>query len=172
MQAATDEHGPHYVPPAGRIATFDNDGTLWVEQPVYTQVVFAVDRVSALRRGIPIGERGSRSRRSFTPGRSRRWPIFHTGLRRVVAETHAGISVEEFAEVVRRWLDTAHHPRFKRPYTELVYQPMLEVLHYLRANGFKTYIVTGGGQDFVRVRRASLRRSARAGHRFVRQDQV
>jgi phosphoglycolate phosphatase-like HAD superfamily hydrolase len=151
VRATTDKAGPQYVPPEQRIATFDQDGTLWDEQPLYTQVVFAVDRVKALAsehpewktkepfKGILEGDRDAMDRFTIQD------------FELVVAETHAGMTVEEFHAIVKDWLARAKHPRFKRPYTDLVYQPMLEVMKYLRDNGFKTYIVTGGGQEFVRV---------------------
>lgn len=151
VRAATDKMGPHFVAPAERIAAFDNDGTLWVEQPLYTQVVFAIDRVRELALKHPEWT-SKEPYKSLIGGDDALLADFSIqDFERIVAETHTGITVDEFEQIVRRWLATARHPRFKRPYTELAYQPMLEVLRYLRANGFKTYIVTGGGQDFVRV---------------------
>ena len=152
VRAATDKSSPHFVVPAERIATFDNDGTLWVEHPIYTQVVFAVDRVRQLVSGHPewkttepfksiLAAKSDTSLNDFTV----------QDFAKVVAATHAGTTVAEFRRIVDKWLQTARHPRFKRPYTELVYLPMLEVMRFLRAGGFKTYIVTGGGQDFVRA---------------------
>jgi phosphoglycolate phosphatase-like HAD superfamily hydrolase len=148
---ATDAKQATYVPPALRIATFDNDGTMWVEQPLYTQVVFALDRVREL---APQHPEWKTERPFATLLSSDRTAIDEFSIQdftRVIAETHAGITIDEFQSIVRRWLDTARHPRFKQPYTKLVYQPMLELMQYLRANGFATYIVTGGGQEFVRV---------------------
>jgi phosphoglycolate phosphatase-like HAD superfamily hydrolase len=151
VRVTTDRASPHHVPPEQRIATFDQDGTLWVEHPIYTQVVFAVDRVKALApanaqwknvepfKAIPAGDREAIE--AFTI----------QDFARVVAGTHSGMTVDEFAAIVKDWLAHAKHPRFERPYTELVYQPMLEVMKLLRSSGFKTYIVTGGGQEFVRV---------------------
>jgi phosphoglycolate phosphatase-like HAD superfamily hydrolase len=151
VDAVTEEGGADYVAPADRIATFDNDGTLWVEHPLYTQAMFALERVAALApehpewkdqepfKAVLAGDREAMAR--FTEGD---WA-------KIIAATHAGMTTEAFLEIVREWLAEAKHSRFERPYTELIYQPMLEVLDYLRANGFRTYIVTGGGQEFVRV---------------------
>jgi phosphoserine phosphatase len=122
----TTEGSADFVPPDQRIATFDNDGTLWAEQPMYFQIIFAIDRVKALG---ALGE---------------------TGFLQIMAATHTGMTTEEFAKIVADWLATARHPRFNRPYTDLVYQPMLELLAYMRANGFKTFIVSGGGIEFMR----------------------
>lgn len=152
VRSATEENSPGFVAPAERIATFDNDGTLWVEHPIYTQVVFAVDRVRELAPQHPewkttepfasiLAAKDDAALDGFTIA----------DFAKVVAETHAGTTVAEFQKIVRQWLRTARQPRFKRPYTELVYVPMLELLRLLRANRFKTYIVTGGGQDFVRA---------------------
>ena len=151
VHTTTDLTGPDYVPPAERIAVFDNDGTLWVEQPLYTQVVFAMDRVKALAAQHPDWKT-KEPFKSILEGNDASLATFSIqDFAQVVAETHAGITVAEFKQVVAAWLKSARHPRFDRPYTELVYQPMLEVLSYLRENEFKTYIVTGGGQGFVRV---------------------
>jgi phosphoglycolate phosphatase-like HAD superfamily hydrolase len=151
VDAVTTEGGADFVAPADRIATFDNDGTLWVEHPLYTQAVFALERVAALApehpewkdqepfKAVLAGDREAMAR--FTEGD---WA-------KIIAATHAGMTTEAFVEIVRDWLGSARHPRFERPYTEAAYQPMLEVVDHLRANGFRTYIVTGGGQEFVRV---------------------
>ncbi len=150
VRTATDEGNPAFVPPAERITAFDNDGTMWVEQPLYTQVVFAVDRVKELAPKHPEW----RSQDPFKILLSRDKVAIDDfsiqNFSKVIAETHAGMTVDEFRAIVGRWLATARHPRFKQPYTKLVYQPMLELMQYLRANGFATYIVTGGGQEFVR----------------------
>jgi phosphoglycolate phosphatase-like HAD superfamily hydrolase len=151
VQGTTDEKSPTFVPEAERIATFDNDGTLWVEQPMYTQVVFAFDRVKALAPSHPQWKTTEPFRSVLLDDREKMARFSIPDFDKVFAETHGGITVEAFEALAKEWLATARHPRYKRPYTELVYQPMLEVLRYLRANGFKTYIVTGGGQDFVRV---------------------
>lgn len=151
VRTATDKTNPKFVPPEGRIATFDNDGTLWVEQSVLTQFTFAVDRVAAMAPKHPawkdeepfksIIARDHEAMAKFTP----------QDIEKIIAVAHSGMTVESFQKDVNDWLATAKHQRFKHPYTELVYQPMLEVMQYLRENGFKTYIVTGGGQEFVRV---------------------
>jgi phosphoserine phosphatase len=139
------------VPPEDRIATFDQDGTLWVEHPIYTQAMFALERLHTLapqhpdwRHREPFKAVLSNDEAAIAKFSERDWA-------EIVFATHAGMSQADFLEIVRQWLATARHPRFKRPYTDLVYQPMREVMDYLRANGFKTYIVTGGGQDFVRA---------------------
>ncbi|HEY1601010.1 MAG TPA: HAD family hydrolase [Pirellulales bacterium] len=150
-QATTTEGNPRYVAPDKRIATFDQDGTLWVEQPIYTQVTFAFDRVEALAPRHPEWKTQEPFRSILSGDRDAMQRFTIQDFERVMAETHAGMTVQEFQEMARNWLATAIHPRFKRPYTELVYQPMVEVIRYLRDKGFKTYIVTGGGQEFVRV---------------------
>jgi phosphoglycolate phosphatase-like HAD superfamily hydrolase len=139
------------VVPEDRIATFDQDGTLWVEHPLYTQAMFALDRVHTLAPQHPEWKSRepfmavlSSDQEALTKFTERDWI-------EIVAATHAGMSTEAFLGIVGQWLETAKHPRFKRPYTELVYQPMREVMDYLRVNGFKTYIVSGGGQEFVRT---------------------
>jgi phosphoglycolate phosphatase-like HAD superfamily hydrolase len=151
VHATTDRASPNYVQPQDRIATFDQDGTLWVEHPLYTQAMFALDRVRTLAPQHPewksqqpfmtvlSGDLGAMAR--FT---EKDWT-------EIVGATHAGMTNEEFQAITKQWLETAQHPRFKRKYTELVYQPMLEVMDYLRTNGFRTYIVSGGGQEFMRV---------------------
>jgi phosphoserine phosphatase len=139
-----------YVPPAARIATFDNDGTLWAEQPMYVQLAFTVDRVKALAPEHPEWKDTQPFKavlegdlRGVAAGGER-------GAAELLAATHAGMTTDEFERIVGDWLARARHPRFQRPYTELVYQPMLEVLAYLRASGFKTFIVSGGGVEFMR----------------------
>ncbi len=148
---AIDAQKATYVPPAERIATFDNDGTLWVEQPLYTQVVFALDRVRELAPQHPKWKTEQPFATLLSSDRPAIDEFSIQDFTRVMAETHAGITIDEFQSIVRQWLATARHPRFKQPYTKLVYQPMLELMQYLRGNGFATYIVTGGGQEFVRV---------------------
>jgi phosphoserine phosphatase len=138
------------VAPAERIATFDNDGTLWVEQPMYVQMEFALDRVKAM---APMHPEWSHTEpfQSVLEGDMK--ALMESGERSLVeliTVTHAGMTTDEFSKIVTDWLATARDPRFKRPYTELVYQPMLELLSYLRANGFKTFIVSGGGVEFMR----------------------
>jgi phosphoglycolate phosphatase-like HAD superfamily hydrolase len=136
---------------AERIAVFDNDGTLWVEQPLYTQLVFAIDRVSALAAQHPEWKHQEPYKSILSGDMAALAKLSHHDIAKIVAATHSGMTPEAFQRIVKDWLAKAKHPRFKRPYTELVYQPMLEVLKYLRDNGFQTYIVTGGGQDFVRA---------------------
>jgi phosphoglycolate phosphatase-like HAD superfamily hydrolase len=151
VQRTTMQGGPDYLPPEERIATFDNDGTLWVEQPVYTQVVFAFARVRELAQKHPDWKNTEPFKSILSGNRAVMANFTIQDFSQVVAATHSAITVEEFKATVKKWLSTARHPRFNRLYTELAYQPMLELLRYYRANGFKTYIVTGGGQDFVRV---------------------
>ena len=147
----TQKDSKAFVTPDQRIATFDNDGTLWCEQPIYVQVEFAIDRVKELAPLHPEWNDQSPYKEILADDRQAILKFTIQDFEKVVAATHAGITVEQFQFVAKKWLATARHPRFKRPYTELVYQPMLELLAYLRANGFKTYIVTGGGQEFVRT---------------------
>ena len=151
VRAATDPAGPGFVPPEERIATFDNDGTLWVEQPIYTQVAFALDRVRKLAPGHSEWKTEEPFRSILSGDRDAMTRFTIQDFARVIATTHSGMTVDEFHAIIKEWLAAAKHPRYRRPYTELVYQPMLELLRHLRANGFKIYIVTGGGQEFVRV---------------------
>ena len=141
---------PDFVPVEDRVATFDNDGTLWVEQPMYTQLAFAMDRVKALAPQHPKWKTQQPFKAVLDDDMTAMAAIGEPGLMKIIAVTHAGMTTQQFADLVNRWLATAQHPRFKRPYTECVYQPMLEVIAYLRANGFKTYIVSGGGVEFMR----------------------
>lgn len=150
VEKVTKEGAADFVPVDERIATFDNDGTLWVEQPMYTQLAFVIDRMRQLAPQHPEwkttqpfkGVREGDMKAVAATGEK--------GLIELMAATHAGMSVEQFHKIVLDWLSTAQHPKFKRPYTECVYQPMLELLAFLRANGFKTYIVSGGGVEFMR----------------------
>ena len=151
VQDTTDKSGPKYVAPEDRIATFDNDGTLWVEHPLYTQAIFALDRVKALAPEHPEWKTTEPFKSVLADDKAAMAKFGEQDWAHIIAATHAGMTIEEFLGIAKEWLTTAKHPRFQRPYTELVYQPMLEVMNYLRANGFKTYIVTGGGQEFVRV---------------------
>jgi phosphoglycolate phosphatase-like HAD superfamily hydrolase len=151
VRAVTDKASPKYVPPAKRIATFDNDGTLWAEQPMYAQLMFALDRVKAMAAEHPDWKNKEPFKGILTGDREAISKFTKKDLLEIVAMTHAGMNTEQFRAIAHDWLATAKHPRFKRPYTECVYHPMLEVMRYLRANGFKTYIVTGGGQAFVRA---------------------
>jgi phosphoserine phosphatase len=151
VQTVTDPRGQGYVAPAERIAVFDNDGTLWSEQPAYFQLAFAIDRVRALAPQHPEWRTKQPFQGVLEGDLKAVAATGERGLLELVMATHANLTTEEFAAVVRDWVATARHPTLKRPYTELVYQPMLEVLSYLRANGFKTYIVSGGGVEFMRV---------------------
>jgi hypothetical protein len=149
--ATTAKGGANYVPPEQRIATFDNDGTLWVEQPLYTQVVFAIDQVKTLAPRHPEWKTEKRFQEILTGDREAMTQYTGQHFEQVIAETHTGMTVEEFQAIVKEWLAKTKHPRYQRVYTQLVYEPMLELMRYLRANGYKTYIVTGGGQEFVRA---------------------
>ena len=146
----TAQGGADFVPPAERIATFDNDGTLWTEQPVYFQLAFAFDRVKAMAPQHPEWKSQQPFKALLENDKQALAASGEKGLLEVMAATHAGMTTEEFAKAVLDWLATARHPRFNRPYTAMVYQPMLELLVYLRANGFKTFIVSGGGVEFMR----------------------
>ena len=146
----TREDGPDFVPPAQRIAAFDNDGTLWVEQPFYFQLAFAFDRVRAMATQHPEWQTKQPFKGLLEFDMDAVAAVGKNGLLEVIAATHAGMSTEQFEAIVRDWITEARHPRFARRYAELVYQPMLELLGYLRANGFKTYIVSGGGVEFMR----------------------
>jgi hypothetical protein len=151
VKATTDKASPKFVPVAERIATFDNDGTLWVEHPMYTQVVFALDRVKALAPKHPDWETKEPFKAVLSGNREAMAKFTKKDLLQILAATHTGMSAEDFRTIARDWLATAKQPRFQHLYTECVYQPMLEVMKYLRGNGFKTYIVSGGGQDFMRI---------------------
>ena len=150
VTAVTREDSPDFVPPPQRIATFDNDGTLWVEQPMYVQLAFAIDRVKALAPLHPDWK-DKEPFKAVLEGDMKALAVSgEKALVDLVMETHAGMTTEQFTQIVNDWLQTARHPRFDRPYTELVYQPMVELLAYLRASGFKTFIVSGGGVEFMR----------------------
>jgi len=151
VRATTDRSSPQYVAPDDRIATFDNDGTLWVEHPFYTEGVFSFDRIAALAPQHPEWKTTEPFKSVIDHDEAAMEKFTESDLEKIVAETHSGMTVEAFNDVVSSWLATATDKRFKRHYTELVYQPMLELLSYLRENGYQTYIVTGGGQDFVRA---------------------
>ncbi|MDH4096425.1 MAG: haloacid dehalogenase-like hydrolase [Betaproteobacteria bacterium] len=151
VRAVSEQGGKDFVPPAERIAVFDNDGTLWSEQPAYFQLLFALDRVKALAPKHPEWKEKQPFKAALEGDMKALAASGEKGLLTLVMATHAGTTPGEFRTIVREWLVTARHPRFKRPYTELVYQPMLELLGYLRANGFKTFIVSGGGIEFLRA---------------------
>jgi phosphoglycolate phosphatase-like HAD superfamily hydrolase len=151
VHATTDQSGKDFVPPENRIATFDQDGTLWVEHPAYGQAMFALDRVHSLAPQHPEWQNKEPFKSVLSDDPAAVSKFSESDWLAILAATHAGMTEQAFSEIVGHWIETAKHPRFKRPYTELVYQPMLEVMNYLRTSGFRTYIVTGGGQDFVRV---------------------
>ncbi len=150
VDSVTDKSNPDYVLPAERIATFDNDGTLWTERPIYFQLLFAIDRVRQLAVQHPEWAVAEPFKVMLEEGPQALDGLDERQLIQLLMATHADITTEEFTQIVKDWLATAQHPRFNRPYTELVYQPMLELLDYLRANEFKTYIVSGGGIEFMR----------------------
>ena len=150
VEKVTREGTPAFVPADERIATFDNDGTLWVEQPMYVQLAFILDRVKQLAPQHPEWKTTQPFQGVLDGDMKAVAATGEKGLMQLMAATHAGMSVEEFQSTVTDWLATAQQPKFKRPYTQCVYQPMLELLAFLRANGFKTYIVSGGGIEFMR----------------------
>jgi phosphoserine phosphatase len=150
VEGVTDSASPDYVSPPERIAVFDNDGTLWAEQPLYFQLLFALDRVRAMADDHPEWREQEPFRAILERDREALATIDEHQLVEIVMATHAGMTTYEFEAIVSDWLATATHPRFGVPYTELVYQPMLELLTYLRDNDFKTFIVSGGGLDFMR----------------------
>jgi phosphoglycolate phosphatase-like HAD superfamily hydrolase len=146
----TTEGKPTFVPPAARIAVFDNDGTLWPEQPIPVQAVFALDRVKALAPRHPEWREREPFKSILEGDLEHALGGGEKAVGELLAATHAGMTTDEFEAQVREWIATARDPRFKRPYTELAYQPMLELLRYLREHGFKTFIVSGGGVEFMR----------------------
>src|SRR5437762_6951905 len=151
VKATTETGGTNFVAPEERIATFDQDGTLWVEHPMYTQVLYCLERVPAVVAQHPELKTVEPFKTVLSGDRAAIAKLPLRDLEKILAATLTGMTVDEFSTEAKRWLAAAKHPRWNRLYTELTYQPMLEVLSYLRANGYKTYIVTGGGQDFVRV---------------------
>jgi haloacid dehalogenase-like hydrolase len=151
VTTTTDSSSPNFVPPEQRIATFDQDGTTWVEQPMYTQIVFVLDRVVELAPKHPEWKTTQPFAAVLSGDKAAMAKFTMKDLEAILAATQTGMTVEQFSSMAKDWIAKARDPRWHRPYTELVYQPMLEVMQYLRANGYKTYIVTGGGQDFVRV---------------------
>jgi phosphoglycolate phosphatase-like HAD superfamily hydrolase len=151
VQRVTSEESPDYVPLAERIAVFDNDGSLWSEQPAYFQLLFAIDRVKALAPEHPEWRTTQPFKAVIEDNMRALVRSGKKGLIELVMASHAGMTTDEFSDIVREWITTARHPTTDRLYTEMVYQPMLELLDYLRANGFKTYIVSGGGIAFLRV---------------------
>jgi phosphoglycolate phosphatase-like HAD superfamily hydrolase len=146
----TTPGAPDFVPAEARIATFDNDGTLWTEQPNYFQAIFAFDRVKALAPQHPEWKSEQPFKAVLDNDMRALAASGERGILAIIMATHAGMTTDEFRKVVLDWIATARHPRFQRPYTDLVYQPMIELLAYLRGNGFKTFIVSGGGVEFMR----------------------
>ena len=150
VQRVTTPGGKDFVPEPERIATFDNDGTLWSEQPMYVQLAFALDRVKALAPQHPEWQEQEPFKSLLAGDLKGMFAGGEKAIVQLIMASHAGMTTAEFEQIVKDWIATARHPRFNRPYTECVYQPMLELLAYLRANGFKTYIVSGGGIEFMR----------------------
>ncbi|GGC79374.1 HAD family hydrolase [Chelatococcus reniformis] len=150
VRRVTTQGSADFVPVEERIATFDNDGTLWAEQPMYFQILFALDRLKAMARATPALAATEPYKSALSENNTVLAALGEKGFLQIVALTHTGLTVADFEKIVQDWLKTARHPRFDRPYTDLVYQPMQELLAYLRANGFKTFIVSGGGVEFMR----------------------
>lgn len=150
VRDTTTPGSPDFVPPADRIATFDNDGTLWSEHPMYVEVVYTLDRVRELARQNPPWRNEMPFKAVVDDDRAAMARFDEADFFKLIAITHAGYTAAEFQKSAAGWLATSRHPRFGRPYTDLVYQPMLEVLAYLRASGYKTFIVSGGTLDFMR----------------------
>ena len=150
VQAATNPSSPAFVPQDARIATFDNDGTLWPSHPMYIQLAFAMDRVKQLAPQHPEWKTTQPFKAVLENDLATLTKLDDRGILELVMASHAGMTTAEFEAIVAAWFKTARHPRFQKPYTELAYQPMLELLAYLRSNGFKTYIVSAGGVEFMR----------------------
>jgi phosphoglycolate phosphatase-like HAD superfamily hydrolase len=150
VEKVSKQGSPDFVPEPERIAVFDNDGTLWAEHPMYVQLAFALDRVKAEAPNHPEWKTTQPFQAALEGDMKALAAVGEKGLVELIMATHAGMTVTQFQEIVTDWIGTARDPRFKRPYTELVYQPMLELLAYMRANGFKTFIVSGGGIEFMR----------------------
>jgi hypothetical protein len=151
VEKVTKAGSPDFVPVSQRIATFDNDGTLWAEQPMYFQLAFAFDRVKVTAPQHPEWQTTEPFASLLKGDMKGVMAAGEHGLMEIIATTHSGMTTDEFDKIVTDWVATARHPKTKRPYTEMVYRPMLELLAYLRANGFKTYIVSGGGIEFMRA---------------------
>jgi phosphoserine phosphatase len=151
VHATTDPSSATFVPPQARIATFDQDGTLWVEHPMYTQVIYCLDQVPELVAKKPALKGAEPFKTVLTGDREAIAKLTVRDLEKIALETLSGMTEEQFKAAAVKWIAAAKDPRWKRPYTELTYLPMQEVMRFLRANGYKTYIVTGGGQDFVRT---------------------
>jgi phosphoglycolate phosphatase-like HAD superfamily hydrolase len=151
VRATTDQSSKDFVKPEDRIATFDQDGTLWVEHPGYGQAMFALDRVHELAPQHPEWQNQEPFKSVLSNDPAAIGKFTEGDWLQIVGTTLAGMTEDDYIGIVQHWIETAKHPRFNRHYTDLVYQPMLEAMKYLRASGFRTYIVTGGGQDFVRA---------------------
>ena len=151
VRVTTDRASAKFVPPEERVACFDQDGTLWVEHPIYTQIVYCLDRVAAVVAQKPALKNREPFKTILSGNHEAIAKLSLHDIEEVLVATLTGMPVEVFQSEVKKWLASAKHPRWQRPYTDLTYEPMQEFLRYLRDNGFKTYIVTGGGQDFVRV---------------------
>lgn len=151
VQLVTTEGSPDFVRPAERIATFDNDGTLWAEQPAYFQLLFAIDRIKKLASDHPEWETSEPFMSVIAGDMKGVMASGKEGLMKIIAASHADVTAEDFAAAVREWITTARHPTTGKPFAQMTYAPMRELLDYLRANGFKTFIVSGGGIDFMRV---------------------
>ena len=151
VDKVTKEGGSAFVPPDKRIATFDNDGTLWAEKPIYFQLIYAIDKVKELAPKHPEWKQKEPFASILKGDPKKALEGGKPALMQLIAATHAGMTGDEFQESVKNWLATARHPETDKPYTEMIYKPMLELLNYLRANGFKTFIVSGGGIDFMRA---------------------
>lgn len=151
VRVSTDPNSPQFVPPAERLAAFDEDGTTWVEHPMYTEVVFSLDRLVELAPQHPEWKENKAFQAIIAGDHAAMKQLTKEDLIKILVVTHTGVSTGEFDKAVKDWLAKARDPRWKRPYTELAYLPMLEVMRYLRANGYRTYIVTGGTQPFVRA---------------------
>jgi phosphoglycolate phosphatase-like HAD superfamily hydrolase len=150
VQAVADDKSKDYVPPAERIAVFDNDGTLWSEQPLYFQLVFMLEQVKAAASKHPEWKDNPAFKALMAHDQKELMKMSHRPLLALVGVANSGMTVEAYDRAIRDWLASAQHPRFKRPYTDLVYLPMQELLAYLRENGFKTFIVSGGSVEFMR----------------------
>jgi haloacid dehalogenase-like hydrolase len=151
VKTTTDKANPKFVAPEDRIATFDQDGTTWVEQPIYSQVLFAFDRVAEMAPQHPEWKTRMPFKAILTGDKEAMAKFTLKDIEVIAMTTHTGMTAEAFGPLVKDWMATAKHPKFDRPYPQMVYQPMIEVMKYLRDNGYRTYIVTGGGQDFVRA---------------------
>lgn len=150
IKDVTNKESANFIPEIDRIATFDNDGNLWSEQPAYFQLFFAMDRVKELAKDHPEWQNKQPFKAVLENDMKTLIASGEKGIMELIMATHAGITTDEFELLVKNWLETAQHPRFNKPYNQLIYQPMLELLDYLRTNDFKTFIVSGGGIEFMR----------------------